>query len=165
MISDAAAELYRLLRARSFTLAVAESCTTGKISVALAETPGASKVFWGSFVCYSNDAKRSMLGIDEAILREAGPASEEVALAMAEGSLAVSGADYAIATTGVAGPDGDGTDVPVGTVWLAVVRRAAGKEAGNGSICRHYDGDRNEIRDRATEDALLFAAFRIRTDG
>ncbi|HCM27366.1 MAG: hypothetical protein A2Z99_13685 [Treponema sp. GWB1_62_6] len=165
MISEAAEDLYGLLKACSFRLAAAESCTTGSISVAFAEIPGASKVFWGSFVCYSNDAKSRMLGIDEAIIRKAGAASGEVALAMAEGILAASGADYAVATTGVAGPEGDGTDVPIGTVWLAVVRRAERTDASSGVTCRRYEGDRNAIRDRATEDALRLVAARIRKDG
>ena len=100
-------------------LCTAESCTGGLIASQITDIPGASKVFPGGIVSYSNAMKTSQLGVSEALLLQHGAVSKPVALAMAKGALCVGQADIAIAVTGIAGPDGGSEDKPVGTVWIA----------------------------------------------
>jgi PncC family amidohydrolase len=145
-----AAALLREFTARSLTLALAESCTAGLVADSLACVPGASKVLWGSFVCYTVDAKVRMLGVDAGVAARYGAVSAETASAMAGGALEKSGADAAAAVTGLAGPDGDGSGVPVGTVWIAVCLREGGSEA----EVFHFSGARNEVRQAACEKML-----------
>ncbi len=102
------------------TLAIAESCTGGAVSGRFTLMPGASAYFLGSVIAYSNDVKMNVLGVKKESLETYGAVSETVALQMAEGVRKVTGADYAIATTGIAGPDGGSPEKPVGTVWFAV---------------------------------------------
>jgi PncC family amidohydrolase len=142
---ETARKLVDLLSASSRTLALAESCTAGLGADLLARIPGASRVLWGSFVCYTVDAKVRMLGLDRSMVERAGAVSGETARAMAMGALEKSGAHAAGAVTGLAGPDGDGTEVPVGTVWIALASR--GGESG--ARCFHFDGSRNEVRNAA----------------
>ncbi|MDR2941056.1 MAG: CinA family protein [Treponema sp.] len=137
-----ATTLINILKERSITLALAESCTAGMVSALLAGIPGASAVLWGSFVTYTKEAKVSMLGIEEKVPETFGVVSEQTARAMAEGALRKSSAGISAAVTGLAGPSGDGSNVPVGTVWTAAVLR-------NGEITakKHYfTGERNEVR-------------------
>ncbi|WP_343347466.1 CinA family protein [Sphingomicrobium sp. XHP0239] len=101
-------------------LAFAESCTGGLVSAAMTALPGSSDVFVAGYVTYSNEAKMRMLGVDPVLFETAGAVSEDVAIAMAEGALVRSGADRAVAITGVAGPSGGSVDKPVGTVWFAI---------------------------------------------
>ena len=114
-----AERVLELLRQSGKTLATAESCTGGLIASMLTRIPGSSDAFHAGFVTYSNDIKSSVLGVPEAVLEEHGAVSEPVVAAMARGALARAGADYAIAVSGIAGPDGGSEDKPVGTVWLA----------------------------------------------
>lgn len=109
----------RLFAAKGWTIATAESCTGGLISSRLTDVAGSSAVFTHGFITYANEAKRDVLGVDEALLHRHGAVSEEVAHAMAEGALRVSGANAAVAVTGIAGPGGGTDEKPVGTVWLA----------------------------------------------
>lgn len=109
----------RLFTAKGWTLATAESCTGGLISNRLTDVAGSSAVFTHGFITYANEAKRDILGVDESLLQLHGAVSEEVARAMADGALRVSGADAAVAVTGIAGPGGGSDEKPVGTVWLA----------------------------------------------
>ena len=109
-----------LCRERKLRLAVAESCTGGLLSKRLTDTPGSSDVFDCGFVTYSNAAKTELLGVPAEVLREHGAVSRETALAMAQGALAHSRADLALAVTGVAGPTGGTSDKPIGTVFIAV---------------------------------------------
>jgi nicotinamide-nucleotide amidase len=101
------------------TLACAESCTGGLISSLLTEVPGSSRVFTAGFIAYSNAMKISMLGVNPKTLEQYGAVSEETAQAMLAGALQKSGADYALAVTGIAGPEGGSEEKPVGTVWIA----------------------------------------------
>jgi PncC family amidohydrolase len=96
--------LIRTLASASLSLAAAESCTGGLVSDLLVRVPGASRVFWGSFICYSIDAKRRMLGIGEDLILRFGAVSRETACAMALGALEKSGAGAAVSVTGLAGP-------------------------------------------------------------
>ena len=109
-----------LLTARGETLAIAESCTGGFVAHRVTNVPGASAVFTQGFVTYANDAKTRALGVDAALIREHGAVSSEVAGAMASGACAAAGADYALATTGIAGPGGGSEAKPVGTVFIAL---------------------------------------------
>jgi nicotinamide-nucleotide amidase len=115
-----AAAVGRLLRERGQTLAVAESCTGGLIASRLTDIPGASHYFLAGLTTYANQAKIELLGVDPAIIATHGAVSEPCARAMAEGARRVSGADYAVATTGIAGPEGGTPEKPVGLVFLAV---------------------------------------------
>jgi len=137
------------LKARSHTLALAESCTAGLISSLLAEISGASDALWGSFVCYTKDAKISMLGLNKNELDACGLVSKETACSMAKGALQKSGASMAASVTGLAGPLGDGSGVPVGTVWIGFAASAS-VEARE----FHFTGSRNAVRICAAIAAL-----------
>lgn len=114
----------RLLSERGWTLATAESCSGGLIASRITDVAGASAVFTHGFVTYSNAAKRGLLGVTQESLETHGAVSEPVARQMAEGALVVSGADLAVAVTGIAGPTGGSPDKPVGSAWIAVAQRA-----------------------------------------
>ena len=128
------------LRARGKTLAVAESCTGGRVGEMLTRTPGASDYLLLDAVVYANSAKEAVLGVSSELLRAHGAVSAETAAAMAEGALRVAGADIAVSITGVAGPGGGTDDKPVGTVWFGLARK------GEPTITRHrklpWDRDR-----------------------
>jgi nicotinamide-nucleotide amidase len=108
------------LRRRGETLAVAESCTGGGLGAALAAVPGASEVFLGGVIAYANAVKQALLGVPAALLESHGAVSDPVAMAMAEGARRATGATWAIAVTGVAGPGGGSAEKPVGLVHLAI---------------------------------------------
>ena len=115
-----AAVVLQLLRRRGHTLAVAESCTGGGLGAALAAVPGASDVFLGGVIAYANAVKQALLGVPGELLQAHGAVSDPVALAMAEGARRCTGADWALAITGVAGPAGGSEEKPVGLVHIAV---------------------------------------------
>lgn len=110
----------KLLTQSGATLAVAESCTGGALSTKFTALPGASGYFLGGVVSYANSIKSSVLGVSEESLRQHGAVSREVAVEMATGVRRLYGSDYALATTGIAGPDGGSDEKPVGTVWIAL---------------------------------------------
>jgi PncC family amidohydrolase len=132
------------------TVVTAESCTAGLVADLLAAVPGASKVLWGGFICYTEAAKKGMLGLEESLLSQYGAVSRETALAMVRGALEKSGADFAVSVTGLAGPDGDGSGLPVGTVWIGAGRR--GEEPG--ARVYRFAGPRQEVRRAAAREAL-----------
>jgi nicotinamide-nucleotide amidase len=138
-----------LAAAQELTLATAESCTGGLVAARLTSIPGSSASFVGAVVSYSDDVKRSELGVPEELLAAHGAVSAEVAAAMAEGARERLGADVAVSVTGVAGPGGGTPEKPVGRVYL----HAAGPA---GSLTRMLDlpGEREQIRVRATVTAL-----------
>jgi nicotinamide-nucleotide amidase len=115
----------RELAARGKTLATVESCTGGGLANRVTNVPGASAIFLQGFVTYANAAKTQAVGMDPALLAAHGAVSREVARAMAEGGCAVTGVDYALATTGIAGPDGGSAEKPVGTVFIALAAKGA----------------------------------------
>ncbi|MDR2493690.1 MAG: nicotinamide-nucleotide amidohydrolase family protein [Spirochaetaceae bacterium] len=142
--------LIKCLAASSKTVAAAESCTAGLVADLLARTPGASQVFWGSFVSYTAAAKITMLGLDQGLVERCGAVSAETALAMARAALERSSADMAVSVTGLAGPLGDGGSAPVGTVWIGTAAR--GKEPRARKF--HYTGSRDEVRMSAALQAV-----------
>ncbi|WP_299100828.1 competence/damage-inducible protein A [uncultured Alistipes sp.] len=141
--------VHRLLTERRQTLATAESCTGGVIASRFTAMPGASAYFLCGVVSYSNEAKTRVLGVDAGTIARYGAVSEQVARQMAEGVRRVAGADYAIATTGIAGPTGGSAEKPVGTVWIAVAT-----PAGTVAQCRQCGTDRGQIIDRASAFAI-----------
>ncbi|MDR2618176.1 MAG: CinA family protein [Treponema sp.] len=143
--------LVRRLEALGKTAVLAESCTAGLAADLIASVPGASGVLWGSFVTYTVAAKIRMLGLEEALLSRYGAVSRETACAMAAGALEKSGAAYSLSITGLAGPGGDGSGVPVGTVWIGCARHGEEAEA----EVFHFTGSRNEVRREAAEKAVL----------
>jgi nicotinamide-nucleotide amidase len=148
---ERAAALLTLCRNRGLKLATAESCTGGLVAGLLTEIPGSSAVVERGFVVYSNLAKQEMLGVPEATLLRWGAVSEGTARAMAEGALAHSAADLAVAVTGVAGPDGGTTEKPVGLVHFAAARRGGESNA----LERRFGPlSRGAIRLAAVETAL-----------
>ena len=112
--------VHGILTRRGLTLATAESCTGGTIASRFTAMPGASAYFLCGVVAYSNEAKTKLLGVDPDAIARHGAVSEEVARQMAEGARRTASADYAVATTGIAGPAGGSAEKPVGTVWIAV---------------------------------------------
>jgi len=112
--------LIERLKARGLTLSTAESCTGGYISHLITQHPGCSAVFMGGAVVYSNELKQSILGVRSQTLLDFGAVSEETVKEMALGAVSKFNTDYAVAVTGIAGPDGGTEDKPVGTVWIAV---------------------------------------------
>lgn len=143
---------------RGATAATAESLTAGLVAAALAEVPGASGMLRGGVVSYASDVKADVLGVSRALLAEAGSVDAEVARQMADGARRVCGADYAVATTGAAGPEPhDGK--PVGTVFVAV----AGPR-GTTVQAHRFEGGRAEIRAAATGAALDALLDALRAD-
>ena len=138
------------LRTRGFRIATAESCTGGLIAAACTAVAGSSDWFERGFVTYSNDAKTELLGVDADLIASVGAVSAEVARAMAEGALHHSPADLAVAVTGIAGPGGATPGKPVGTVWLALVRRGSAATA----ELLQWQGERAQVREQTVATAL-----------
>jgi len=137
------------LARRGQTFSVAESVTGGAIADAIVSVPGASRVFLAGIVAYANAVKMSALGVSAETLAAHGAVSEETAIAMAEGAKRAFGTDLALATTGIAGPDGGSEEKPVGLVWFALA-------GADGTVETHrltFPGQRSDIRDRATMSA------------
>ncbi len=131
------------------TVATAESCSGGLISHRLTNVPGSSSYFMGGVVTYSNEAKMELLHVAKPSLDEQGAVSEQVAGEMAEGARERFATDYAVACTGVAGPTGGTKEKPVGLVYVAVAA------PGGTRVERcHFEGDREEIKQRTADRAL-----------
>ncbi|HEY9593740.1 MAG TPA: CinA family nicotinamide mononucleotide deamidase-related protein [Spirochaetia bacterium] len=149
--------LTEALLSRKLMLVTAESCTGGLIGKYMTDLPGSSRVFWGGLLTYADEAKSMLASVDPVILTEHGAVSEETVRAMAQGALARSAADVAVAVSGIAGPDGGTAEKPVGTVWTAVAHR--------GGSCAtrlwNFSGSRDMIRRRTAVAAMLFAEAQI----
>jgi len=137
----------RLLAARR-RLVTAESCTGGWIAKLCTDIAGSSDWFDCGFVCYSNDAKIRDLAVPEKLIEVEGAVSDAVVRAMAEGALARTGANVAIAVSGIAGPGGAVPGKPVGTVWFALAHRRIDRMESQGHLIQ-FDGDRDAIRRQA----------------
>lgn len=147
-----APSLLQRLAGAGARIAFAESCTAGRAAALLLSQPGASAVLRESLIAYHEDAKVARLGVPRRLIRAHGVVSEAVARAMAEGMRRRSGADLAVATTGLAGPGGGDARTPVGTVWLAAATRdrTSAREVRIG-------GDRGRVQRRGAAEALLLA--------
>ena len=152
--------IVRALATRGLTLATAESCTGGAVADEIVSVAGASAVFRGAVVAYADDVKTALLHVPETTLRSAGAVSEETAVAMARGALRQLDADFAISTTGIAGPGGGTAEKPVGLVWFALALGAGEIETRRLT----FPGDRADIRERATVAALSFIWRRLERD-
>ena len=149
-----AASVLDACRTRHWLIGIAESCTGGLVAAALTDIPGSSDVVDRGFVTYSDRAKAELLGVPVPILVTHGAVSGETATAMAQGVLAKSKVDLAMAVTGIAGPGGGSAEKPVGLVWFAVASR--GREP---RIERQiFAGDRAAVRAAATRRALELLA-------
>ena len=140
----------KLLKERKQTLAIAESCTGGFLAHRVTNVPGASAVFLAGYVTYANEAKAEMLWVDPALIAESGAVSEKVAGAMAEGARQRAGASVALATTGVAGPDGGTKEKPVGTVFVALASEGAATKVSR----FFFPDDRQTFKELTTQFAL-----------
>ena len=138
--------LAKVLDDRGLKLSLAESCTGGLIGSILTSMSGSSSFFMGSAVTYSNESKERLLGVSHDSLVRYGAVSKAVAEQMAEGSLRAYGSDIAGSVTGIAGPGGGTSEKPVGTVWMAVTDGKVTEAFEN-----HFDGTRDEIRQRTAE--------------
>lgn len=145
-----AEKLGELLLSRNERLALAESCTGGALAQAVTEIAGSSAWFERGFITYSNAAKSELLGVPPTTIERHGAVSEATARGMAEGALARSPADWTVAITGIAGPDGGSAEKPVGTVCFAW----AGRDLGCQAQTRLFSGERSAVRRQAVAHAL-----------
>lgn len=148
---DASVEelVHNKLIERGLTLAVAESCTGGAIASKFTAQAGASAYFLCGVVSYSNEAKSNVLGVKMSEITQYGAVSEQVAKAMAEGARVISGANFAISTTGIAGPSGGSKEKPVGTVWIGISTQEK-----SFAVLKNCGTDRSQIISRATAYAI-----------
>jgi nicotinamide-nucleotide amidase len=148
--------IVNLLARRNQTLAAAESCTGGLLANRITNVPGASEVFLAGYICYANQAKINMLDVDPLLIEKHGAVSEQVAHALAEHARACAGSDYALATTGIAGPGGGSPEKPVGTVYVAL--GASGE-----TIVKKlfFPTDRETFKQIATQAALELLRRRL----
>ena len=149
MKTEYASELIKTLKSRGMKLATAESCTGGGIGLALTSVSGSSAVYLGGVISYDNSIKEQLLGVPNEILLTVGAVSEETAVAMAKGVRNLLHADLAVAVTGIAGPNADGTNKPVGLVYVAVVSESQTVVSEN-----HFSGDREAVREQTIVKAL-----------
>ncbi|HJN90550.1 MAG TPA: competence/damage-inducible protein A [Verrucomicrobiota bacterium] len=143
------------------TLAVAESCTGGFLGHHITNVPGASAVFAGGMLTYSNELKKKLLGVNESTLAQHGAVSKEVAIEMARGALEMSGTDYALSVTGIAGPGGGTPEKPVGTVWMGLASRGGRPLA----ICEHNPYDRETFKHITVHQSLELLRRRLQKAG
>ena len=152
-LSALAREVGALLRESRRVLATAESCTGGWIAKLCTDIAGSSEWFDCGFVCYSNAAKTRDLGVPEKLIESEGAVSDAVVRAMAEGAIARTAANVAIAVSGIAGPGGAVPGKPVGTVWFAMAHKVEGHLESQGHLIQ-FDGDRDGVRRQAVQYAL-----------
>jgi len=156
-IEELVARVAAALTARGATLATAESCTGGLVAAACTSRAGSSAWLERGVVTYSNAAKIELLDVEPALIARHGAVSAEVARAMADGMLARSPARFAVAVTGIAGPDGGTLAKPVGTVWIATAARDEEAEA----TLLSASGDRAAVRESSVVRALELVLARI----
>lgn len=156
-IHSAVADIATRLCQRRETLAIAESCTGGLVAQFATAWPGSSAWFDCGLVTYSNRAKRELLGVPEAILRQDGAVSASTVLAMADGLRTRRGVDWVVSISGIAGPDGGTSEKPVGTVWIAW----GGVRLATSASRFHFRGNRTAVRNNAALAALSGLALLI----
>jgi nicotinamide-nucleotide amidase len=145
--------LGELLKQKNATIATAESCTGGRLAAALNALPGSSAYYLGSVVAYANEVKEQVLGVEQDTLIQYGAVSEQTVREMAEGVRRLMHTDYAIATSGIAGPDGGTKDKPVGTVWIAWATP-------EGTVAERYQFGVARLREQITQRAVTTALVR-----
>jgi len=148
MIDNPAVRIGQILRERAQSLSAAESCTAGRISHMIASVPGASDYYLGSVTSYAVSIKERVLGVTPETIQKYGVVSSEVAAAMAVGVRKLTGSDYSVSTTGLAGPGGDGFN-PEGTVWIGVSKIGKTK-----TFCKHFDCGREQNIENFATSAL-----------
>jgi len=148
-----------LMDKHQLTLSLAESCTGGYVSHLFTQHPGSSSVFQGGAVTYSNDLKQSMLGVSGATLASFGAVSEQTAKEMAQGAVKNFKTDYAVAITGIAGPDGGTLEKPVGTVWIAVASKTEVK-----AKMYKFASQRFQNIERSAMAALMMLFLQLKQD-
>ena len=154
--TDLPTEVVRRLAENKETLSTAESCTGGLIAKLITDVPGASEVFPGSIVSYSNEIKKTFLGVDEVILRDYGAVSHRVAVQMAEGVRRRMNTNWGIGVTGIAGPGGGTPDKPVGLVYIAIASKSRTRV-----LKFNVDGSRDDVRNTVAKYALRELLVRI----
>lgn len=152
----ASAMAFRLLRSRCEKVSFAESLTGGLIAATFVENSGASNVLDESYVTYAADSKVRILGVSRETVDTVGVVSDRCAREMAAGVRRISGADWGVSATGIAGPDGGTDELPVGTVFIGI----AGEDGVQAYEC-HFDGDRAEVRLQAVQRAFELLTERI----
>ena len=148
-LTNSAAEVIELLKAKNKTLATAESCTGGMIGAAITSVPGSSEVYGFGFITYANEAKEQLLGVRRDTLAAHGAVSPETAAEMAAGARRAANADIAIAVTGIAGPGGGTPEKPVGLVYVGI-----SSEKGTRTLKLNLSGDRDQVRRQTCINAL-----------
>jgi PncC family amidohydrolase len=153
-------ELGQLMLKSGLTVSVAESCTGGLVGKLITDQPGSSAYFVGGLIAYSDQVKRDDLGVAAALLKRVGAVSSEVAKAMADGARSRFGTDLAVGVTGIAGPESDGSDKPVGLTYVAVA-------SAHGTAVREFrfSGDRASNRRQAAVQALRMLVEEARASG
>ncbi|WP_316849194.1 competence/damage-inducible protein A [Pedobacter agri] len=151
--------ILNMMKERGLTLSTAESCTGGYIAHLITQHPGCSSVYWGGAVAYAYELKESILGVKECTLAKFGAVSEETIVEMAEGALKHFKTDYAIAVSGIAGPDGGTADKPVGTVWIAIASKAK-------TVAKVFNFSNKRIQniERSAASALVMLLNLLRED-
>ena len=152
-----ASTIGELLQAQNFTIATAESCTSGLLCHLIGAVPGASAWLLGGWVTYTNELKVSQLGVEQNLIKEHGAVSAQVAAAMAQGAAKRSGADVALSITGIAGPTGGSEAKPVGTIFIGC------KVQGYVEVREfRFSGERNAVQEHAALAALHMAQLQLK---
>ena len=159
-LTDLGSEAGAALKAAGQTIAVAESCTGGFLGHHITGIPGASAVFLGGVLSYSNELKQKLLGVRGETLEQHGAVSKAVAMEMAEGARAATGADHALSVTGIAGPGGGSTEKPVGTVWLGLA--SAGERPL--AVKKHHPYNRETFKQASVNQSLELLRRRIQRE-
>jgi len=150
MSDSLAYEIVDLLLKKKGKVAIAESCTGGRVLSRLTAVPGSSEILWGGVVSYSNESKVTLLDVKADLIGKNGAVSSEVARAMARGMQRMSNADWVVSVSGIAGPGGGSIEKPTGTVWIG----CSDSKGSDSSQLRHVDGDRELVQTRATDETL-----------
>ena len=158
-----ASTVIALLKSRAQKVAVVESCTGGLLGTMITEVPGSRAVFAGGWITYSNQMKMQQIGVPSETLDRFGAVSRQCAEAMARGGAEHSGADWAVAVTGIAGPAGGTPEKPVGTVWIAIAGPHPPEPGVWSTEARRFllPGERQNVRDWSARSALAMLRFRL----
>ena len=148
-IHELVVQIKAALLKRGESMATAESCTGGLIASEIVGEPGSSDILSGGIVAYRNEIKEALLGVPHEVLENQGAVSAETVKAMAEGARKKFGCEWAIATSGIAGPTGAEPGKPVGTVWMAVANSLQ-----NEAFCKIFEGNRTEVREKSVYSVL-----------